>query len=621
MKTERCMLAGALPSQKPIAATPDVATGTVWRQLKSLIGTLGTSPLRRRLAWLAIGIGVVICVSMVGQVRLNAWQGDFFDALEQRDLGAFGKQVLVFLVVVAGLLTLVVAETWLREMLEVRLREWLTHDLLDRWLVPTRAYLLALTSDIGVNPDQRMQADALRLTQFSVSLSIGLLRASLLLVSFLGVLWLLSSEVVFALGESSFTVPGYFVWCALIYASVGSWLTWRIGRPLIGINAERYAHEAELRFALVRISEYAEAISVHGGEMDERRALDRPVERVVQVTRRLANGLARLTWITSGYGWLALLVPILVAAPGYFHGTLSFGELMMTIGAFNQVEHALRWFVDSFPQIADWRATLRRVVALHEALPKLEAPGHETSRIRFVQRPFSAVAFENLSVTLSDGCIGLDRPRVELAPGDRLLITGEPGADKSVLFRAMAGVWPWGSGTVHLPPREAVMFVPQRPYLPLGSLRDNVTYPAASKCLDDDAVCAALERVGLDHLMPALDREKRWDKELNPEHQQRLVLARLLLHRPQAVFFDEVMSLYDRERHLLTLSIFERELADTTVVNIGGGLAHDSFYNRTVSLIHLSDARSHRPRPRLVMVQSRPPAAAGFADGHADALH
>ena len=615
------MLAGALPSQKPIAATPDVATGTVWRQLKSLFGTLGTSPLRRRLAWLAIGIGVVICVSMVGQVRLNAWQGDFFDALEQRDLGAFGKQVLVFLVVVAGLLTLVVAETWLREMLEVRLREWLTHDLLDRWLVPTRAYLLALTSDIGVNPDQRMQADALRLTQFSVSLSIGLLRASLLLVSFLGVLWLLSSEVVFALGESSFTVPGYFVWCALIYASVGSWLTWRIGRPLIGINAERYAHEAELRFALVRISEYAEAISVHGGEMDERRALDRPVERVVQVTRRLANGLARLTWITSGYGWLALLVPILVAAPGYFHGTLSFGELMMTIGAFNQVEHALRWFVDSFPQIADWRATLRRVVALHEALPKLEAPGHETSRIRFVQRPFSAVAFENLSVTLSDGCIGLDRPRVELAPGDRLLITGEPGADKSVLFRAMAGVWPWGSGTVHLPPREAVMFVPQRPYLPLGSLRDNVTYPAASKCLDDDAVCAALERVGLDHLMPALDREERWDKELNPEHQQRLVLARLLLHRPQAVFFDEVMSLYDRERHLLTLSIFERELADTTVVNIGGGLAHDSFYNRTVSLIHLSDARSHRPRPRLVMVQSRPPAAAGFADGHADALH
>jgi putative ATP-binding cassette transporter len=609
-------MAEMLPSPDPVAATPDVVAGTVWRQLKSLFGTLGSSPLRRRLVWLAIGIVAVICVSMVGQVRLNTWQGDFFDALEQRDLEAFGRQVLVFLVVVAGLLTLVVAETWLREMLEVRLREWLTHHLLDRWLVPKRAYFLALTSDIGVNPDQRMQADALRLTQFSVSLSIGLLRASLLLVSFLGVLWLLSSEVVFALGESSFTVPGYFVWCALLYAFVGSWLTWRMGRPLIAINAERYAHEAELRFAMVRISECAEAISVHRGEMDERCALDRPVDRVVQVTRRLASGLARLTWITSGYGWLALLVPALVASPGYFHGTLSFGELMMTIGAFNQVEQALRWFVDSFPQIADWRATLLRVVALHDALPKLEALGDEKGCIRFAERPSAAVAFENLSVTLPDGRIGLDRPRLELAPGDHLLITGEPGADKSVLFRAMAGVWPWGSGTVHLPLREAVMFVPQRSYLPLGRLRDNVAYPAGSRRFDDDAVCTALHRVGLGHFIPALDREKRWDKELSPEQQQRLVLARVLLHRPRAVFFDEVLSAFDDELHLLTLSIFERELADTTVVSIGGGLADPSFYNRTVRLIRLSGGTGMglRPRPRLVVVQARSPAAAAFAD-------
>jgi putative ATP-binding cassette transporter len=615
---ERYMIAGIVPPQKLTAAAPDVVAGTVWCQLKSLFGTLRTSPLRGRLIWLGIGIVVAICLSMVGQVKLNAWQGDFFDALEQHDLAAFGKQALVFLVIVAGLLTLVVAETWLREMIEVRLREWLTHDLLDRWLVPKRAYFLALTSDVGVNPDQRMQADALRLTQFSVSLSIGLLRASLLLVSFLGVLWLLSNEVVFGLGESSFTVPGYLVWCALAYAFVGSWLTWRIGRPLIAINAERYAHEAELRFALVRISECAEAISVHGGESDERRALDRPVDRVVQVTRRLANGLARLTWITSGYGWLALLVPILVASPGYFHGTLSFGELMMTIGAFNQVEQALRWFVDSFPQIADWRATLLRVVALHEALPKLEAPGHETSHIRFVQRPSATVAFENLSVTLPDGCIGLDRPRVELAPGDHLLITGEPGADKSVLFRAMAGIWPCGSGTVHLPPRDAVMFVPQRSYLPLGSLRDAVTYPPGSKRFDDDAVCTALDRVGLGHLIPALEREKRWDRELSPEQQQRLVLARVLLHRPQAVFFDDVMSALDGELHLLALSIFEHELAATTVVSIGDPTYH-TFYNRSVGLIRFSGGTgvSLRPRPRLVAVQTRAPAAAGFADARA----
>jgi vitamin B12/bleomycin/antimicrobial peptide transport system ATP-binding/permease protein len=610
---ERYMFVGAVPPQKLTAAAPDVAAGTVWCQLTSLFGTLRTSPLRRRLVWLGLGIVVAICLSMVGQVKLNAWQGDVFDALEQHNLQAFGKQVLVFLVIVAGLLTLVVAETWLREMLEVRLREWLTHDLLDRWLVPKRAYYLALTSDVGVNPDQRMQADALRLTQFSVSLSIGLLRASLLLVSFLGVLWLLSREVVFGLGESSFTIPGYLVWCALAYAFVGSWLTWRIGRPLIGINAKRYAHEAELRFALVRISECAEAISVHGGEVDERRALERPVDRVVQVTRDLANGLARLTWITSGYGWLALLVPILVASPGFFHGTLSFGELMMTIGAFNQVEQALRWFVDSFPQIADWRATLLRVAALHDALPKLEEPGREANRIRFVQRP--TVAFEHLSVTLPGGRIGLDRPRVELAPGDHLLITGEPGADKRALFRALAGVWPPGSGTVYLPAREAVMFVPQRSYLPLGSLRDAVTYPAGYKRFDDDAVCTVLDRVGLGHLIPDLERETRWDRELSPEQQQRLVFARVLLHRPQAVFFDEVMSALDGEVHLLALSIFERELAATTVVSVGDPAYH-SFYNRTVGLTRFSASTgmSLRPRPRLVAVPTRAPVAAGVGD-------
>lgn len=561
---------------------------------------------------------MAICVSMVGQVRLNAWQGDFYDALEQRNLDAFLDQVVVFLVIVAGLLTLVVAETWFREMLEVRLREWLTRDLLDRWLMPKRAYLLALTGDIGVNPDQRMQADALRLTELSVTLSIGLLRSSLLLVSFLGVLWLLSSEVVFAAGEDRFTIPGYLVWCALAYATVGSWLTLRVGRPLIAINAERYAREAELRFALVRISECAEAISVQRGEMDERRALDRPVEAVVNVTRRLANSLARLTWITSGYGWLALLMPILVAAPGYFQGSLSFGELMMTIGAFNQVQQALRWFVDSFPQIADWRATLLRVVALHDALPKLEALGGSASRIKFAQESTSVFTFEDLSVAHEDGHIAFDRARVELAPGDHLLIAGEPGSGKGALFRAMAGVWPWGSGTIHLPPRSELMFVPQRSYLPLGSLRDAVTYPAAAGCFDDIEVRTVLDRVGLDHLAPALDREERWDKELSVAEQQRLVLARVLLHRPGAVVFDEAINALDSEHRELILSVFERELANTTVVSIGGGVAADhSFYNRVVRASRVSGDGGRRSRPRLELVQGRDAAAAGFADNRA----
>ena len=361
---------------KPNEGSPETAAEdnyTIFRQLKTLWRSLASSPHRFRIWLLSGGIVFAIGLNMVGQVRLNDWKGDFYNALEQADADAFIMQIGVFILIVAVLLTLVVAETWIREMLEVRLREWLTHDLLDQWLAPNRAYLLGFAGDIGENPDQRMQADCQRLTEFGADLAIGLLRSSLLLLSFIGVLWGLSNQVVFSFdGAPGFTVPGYLVWCALAYALSGSWLTWLVGRPLIAINAERYAREADLRFGLVRISESAEGISLYGGEKDERRALNAPVTRVIDITRQLANGLARLTWITSGYGWLALIVPILVAAPGYFQGTLSFGGLMMVVGAFNHVQNALRWFVDNFPRIADWRATLP---ARHRLSRQPAAPG------------------------------------------------------------------------------------------------------------------------------------------------------------------------------------------------------------------------------------------------------
>jgi putative ATP-binding cassette transporter len=273
-------------------------------QLASLLAALSASRYRNRLALLAAGIVVVICANSVGQIWLNVWQGSFFDALEQRDLATFGGQLLVFCLIVGALLVLVVAQTWLKEMLQVHVREWLTHDLLDRWLAPKRAYLLAHAGEIGSNPDQRVHEDTRHLVDLSTNLAVGLLQATLLLLSFVGVLWVLSAQVVFAVGDRSFGIPGYMVWCALAYAIGGSWLAWRVGRPLIELNATRYAREAELRFGLVRISEYAEGIALHGSESQERRSLDRTIDRVVTVMRELASGLARLTWGDLGL-WLA----------------------------------------------------------------------------------------------------------------------------------------------------------------------------------------------------------------------------------------------------------------------------------------------------------------------------
>ncbi len=312
------------------------------------------------LLMLAVAVFVVIGATAYGQIRLNAWNKPFYDALARKDFNAFLEQLAVFLVIAAGLLSLNVAQTWLNQMIKLKLREGLVGDLITQWLTPKRAFRLAGEGEIGVNPDQRIHEDARHLTELSTDLGIGLLQATLLLASFISVLWFLSDEVSFTFRGSSFVIPGYMVWCALAYAAAGSWLSWLVGRPLIRLNAERYAREADLRFALVRVNEHADSVALYGGEADEKQHLNRELDNVLAVMRRLVTGLTRLTWITAGYGWLAIIVPILAASPGFFGGNLTLGGLMVAAGAFTQVQQSLRWFVDNFNTIADWLATLRR---------------------------------------------------------------------------------------------------------------------------------------------------------------------------------------------------------------------------------------------------------------------
>lgn len=596
-------LRGPEAARPPPAARPRDHGDGVVAQLASLVRALAGSAYRRQLAWLAAGVVAVVCANAAGQIRLNAWHGAFFDALEQRAIDVFWVQLAVFAAIVSVLLVMVVAQTWLQEMLKVRLRAWIIDDLLDEWLVPKRAYRLTLAGEIGVNPDQRMQEDARHLTELSAELGVGLLQASLLLASFVGVLWLLSAQVVFTTSDGGLVVPGYLVWCALGYALAGTWAAWRVGRPLIPLNAERYGREAELRFSLVRLSESAEAIALYAGEIEERRVLDRVVHRVIDIMRELANKLARLTWVTSGYGWLAIVVPILVAAPGYFGGSLSFGALMMVVNAFYQVQQALRWYVDNFSRIADWRATLLRVVSFRNALLMLESLDQVGERIAYEDHPAGRLGLYQLSIRLTDGSATLDEPHFELQPGERVLVAGEPGSGKSMLFRSLAGLWPCGSGTIALPPREDMMFMPQRPYLPLGALRAAVTYPAAPDAFGEEEVRAALERVDLGALVPALDREERWDRSLSLDERQRLAFARLLLHAPRWVILDDAASALDDGHLLAMLSIFEQELPDTAVMAVGRRAGRTgSFFDRTVRLHRIEAA------PEPVLQAAAPPA-------------
>jgi putative ATP-binding cassette transporter len=311
---------------------------------------------------------LVICATAAAQVGLNAWNRPFYEAIAERNFPAFLDQLLVFTVIAGCLLVLNVAQAWLREMIKLKSREWLTRDLFSEWLKPGRSTRLARAGEVGINPDQRIHEDARRLTELSADLGVGLLQASLLLLSFLGVLWSISGGLGIWICGVSLTIPGYMVWCALLYAASGSWLTWRVGRPLVGMNSRRYQHESQFRFALFQANQQIHNIARLRGQEGEKRRLGLDLEKVLGMAREIVDATARLTWITAGYGWISIVAPIAIASPAYFTGKLSFGELMVVVGGFSQVNQSLRWFVDNFALLADWRAALSRVIKFREAL-------------------------------------------------------------------------------------------------------------------------------------------------------------------------------------------------------------------------------------------------------------
>jgi vitamin B12/bleomycin/antimicrobial peptide transport system ATP-binding/permease protein len=358
-----------------------------------------------------------------------------------------------------------------------------------------------------------------------------------------------------------------------------------VGRPLIRLNAERYAREADLRYALVRVNERSDSVALHGGEQGEKQRLQVELKRVLRVMWQLVNANTRLVCVTAGYGWFTIIAPILVAAPGYFHGGLSFGSLMMVVGGFMQVQGALRWFIDNLGTIADWRATLLRIVAFREMLGKIDSLDATGPRIKFVEEKGSNVVFENLQVATPTGCTMLSEQHVQIAPGERVLIVGEPGTGKTLLFHAIAGLWPWGSGKVGVPKSDGVIFMPRQPYLPLGTLRAALAYPAPQNSYSDKELIDVLRKAGLERLTSSLDRDARWEKELSEEEQQLLALARILLHKPRWVVIDEVLDALDDDARKLAMNLFNTGLSKAAIVNIGRPETRHHYFKRVLHLI------------------------------------
>ena len=353
------------------ARTDEGVRGLV-HQFREFVVALWLSPGGQGLALLTIGTVLVVCTTAAAQVGLNAWNRPFYEAISARNTFAFLYLLLVFAAIAGGLLVLNVAQAWLREMIKLRSREWLTRDLFAGWLKPGAPLRLAVAGEIGVNPDQRIHEDVRRLSELSADLGVGLLQSSLLLLSFLGVLWTDSGAVEFSICGISLAIPGYVVWCAVLYAASGSWLTWRVGRPLVSMNTRRYQQESEFRFALFQANQQMQSLASSRREEREERSLGLGLEKVIAIVHEIVNATAKLTWVTAGYGWVSIVAPLLIASPAYFSAKMSFGELMVVVGAFCQVNQSLRWFVDNFALIAEWRAALSRVIKFREVLSKSE---------------------------------------------------------------------------------------------------------------------------------------------------------------------------------------------------------------------------------------------------------
>ena len=590
------------------------AEASLFSQLGMMFHALWASPARGAIVGLTWGAVAVVVATAYAQVRLNRWNKPFYDALSRRNLHEFGFQLMVFAVIAGILLLLNVGQRWLGEMLKVKLREGLVHDLVEAWMQPRRAFQLESAGPIGVNPDQRMHEDARHLTELSSDLALGLVQSSALLVGFVGVLWSISRGFALTIGGVTLAVPGYMVWAAVIYALSASLLTYWTGRRLIPDNASRYAREADLRYTLVRVNEHIDAITLSGGEADEARRIELDLASVLTAMRRLVTGLTRLTWVTAGYGWITLVAPILVAAPLYFGGDLSFGGLMMAAAAFTQLQSSLRWFVDNFSTIADWRATLLRVAMFRRAVVATEVLHRTESRITFNDsgtdgngKAAQALVIDRLEIASPSGCTRLQGGRIEINPGEHVLVLGELGAGKTLLFRALAGLWPWGGGHIVHPRDQDLYCVPRTPYLPRGTLQEALAYPSPVERFSDRDYGEALRRLGLERLVPLLPETRRWDHELNEDEQQAVAFARLVLHKPRWILIDEALDSMDVGTRERIVSVFTGELAHSGLIYIGRADPKNGFFTRVLNLVNDPTCR------RLTRHQAVKPRAAVYA--------
>jgi len=545
-----------------------------------------TAPGHRAVAWsLAAGMVLFGVINVAIALWLNIWNRDFFDALEKRDTTLLAEQVYILAAIVVSAGVSVAIHLHIRRRLQISWRTWLTHVTTRRWLHAGRQYQLGLLADDCDNPDGRIAEDIRVSCELAVEFAQSILQCILQLVTFLGVLWVLSGELPIRIGSFEFSLPGYMVWAAVLYALFGSILTYALGSGLIAAGNVRQAREADVRSVLIRARENAEGIALMRGEADERERLRGAVTDLGKAWHAQTRGQGSLALLTSSLAYIAPVVPLILALPRYLAGDIQLGGLMQTAQAFSNVQWALSWMIDNFPRIADWRASVDRVVHLHAALHDLEesVEAGDGGHIEVTPGKSDRLILREVGLSRPDGEALVAEAEVEIQPGERVLIRGQSGSGKSTIMRAIAGVWPWGHGAVELP-KARMTFMPQKPYFPLGTLREAILYPERPEGVSDEDLREALHKVGLDHLRGRLDETERWDHILSGGEQQRVAFARVLVQKPQWVFMDEATSALDEAGQANIMRLLAEDLPSTAVVSIGHRPGLEEFHTRELVL-------------------------------------
>lgn len=541
-----------------------------------------------KLAWpFTIGLLVLICVNVGFQYGINVWNRAFFDAIEQRNVHTVYMLSAVFVPLVAGSASLVVVQVYLRMTIQRRWRSWLTTSVIARWLASGRYYQLNLVAGDHSNPEARLTEDLRIATESPVDFISGVLNAFLAASTFIVVLWTIGGALTLPLGRESITIPGFLVVTAVIYAAITSTSMVVIGRHFVQLSERKNQAEAEFRYTLTRVRENGESIALLGGEAEERSGIDRNFGHVLRQWALLTGQHMRTAIVSQGSMLFAPVVPVLLCAPKFLEGSMSLGQVMQAASAFAIVQGAFGWLVDNYPRLADWNASARRVASLMMSLDGLERAEESESfgRIRRGETQNGAMlSLDDLSVTLNDGTGVVKETKVEINPGERVLVAGESGTGKSTLVRAVAGLWPWGGGSVNFHAGKRLFMLPQRPYIPTGTLRRAVAYPAAADNWTVDEIDAALDKVGLGYLRDRIEEEAPWDQTLSGGEKQRLAFARLLLHEPDIVVLDEATSALDEKSQDKMMQTVIQALPKVTVISVAHRAELEAFHSRKITL-------------------------------------